>query len=620
MKLYSSLLIAILVCIIPFNYVYSQQSKRTVAVLNFVNAGGVDNNEISILTDRFNSALFNTNVYKILEREKMDALLKEQDFKMSDNCNSTECAVQVGQLLGVEIMVAGKIGKIGQTYTIDARMIDVATGELLKTSSENYKGEKDGLLGLIVSMANTIANKVDISAESLEQELAKLQEQNKKLEEEKNLKAQKDNLKKQEELKAQLASLEQNKTSEKNLQLKTDAEKLKAQEEQKRKQELFTKIEKEKKKQSQAGSEGLTYLQAIQRITELNESIGAVEQEIEAQKQKAITMAVNESPRGEFETQQEYNSRLENNRLKQKQVSDEYDALKIQSRKVYTDELTTIRARKHSIGKERLSLKLGIYNVDGVHFPVTVTEIAEEIPCDSNLIPNYTNLKILVDRENAKRLRENESLLDIKATMFVSAENRLIIDHITIVDPVNQQHYEFATNMNLRELENVSKSGLFVDPRDEKTYATIKVGTQTWMAQNLDFDAGEGSYCYGGSAANCSKHGRLYTWETAKRAAPAGWHLPSTSEFEELLNYLGGPGNKSYLELIECGNSRLNVLFGGWYANSTFTSLGSFAGFWSSSEYNKDNARRLSVSKGTREASLDYFIKNFAFSVRCIKD
>lgn len=135
----------------------AQQSRKTVAVLNLVNAGGVDNNEISILTDRFTSALFNTNTFKVLERDKMNEILKAQDFNMSDNCNSTECAVQVGQLLGVEIMVAGKVGKFGQTYTVDLRMMDIVTGELLKTGAENYKGDKEGLLDVIESMAYKLA-------------------------------------------------------------------------------------------------------------------------------------------------------------------------------------------------------------------------------------------------------------------------------------------------------------------------------------------------------------------------------------------------------------------------------------------------------------------------------
>ncbi len=136
-----------------------QDKKKTIAVLSFVNAGGVDENEISILTDRFNNYLVQSGVYDVLEREKIESILKEQDFALSDNCNSSECAVQVGQLLGMEYMVAGKIGKFGQIYTMDARIIDVSTGKIIMTRSENYKGEKEGLLSMIEGLAYALAGK-----------------------------------------------------------------------------------------------------------------------------------------------------------------------------------------------------------------------------------------------------------------------------------------------------------------------------------------------------------------------------------------------------------------------------------------------------------------------------
>ncbi len=89
MKRFVTGYIVIIMTVFIANPIFAQtQKKKTIAVLNFVNSGGVDKNEISILTDRFNNYLVNTNVYKVLEREKMDAILKEQDFTMSDNCNA----------------------------------------------------------------------------------------------------------------------------------------------------------------------------------------------------------------------------------------------------------------------------------------------------------------------------------------------------------------------------------------------------------------------------------------------------------------------------------------------------------------------------------------------------
>ena len=78
----------------------------------------------------------------------------------------------------------------------------------------------------------------------------------------------------------------------------------------------------------------------------------------------------------------------------------------------------------------------------------------------------------------------------------------------------------------------------FTDPRDGKFYKTVKIGGQVWMAENLSY-AAEGSKCYNNEEANGAKYGRLYDWETAKKACPAGWHLPSDEEWTALENAVG---------------------------------------------------------------------------------
>ena len=77
---------------------------------------------------------------------------------MTDQCNSAECAVQIGQLLGVQAMIAGDIGKVGQTYTLDLRMVDVSTGKIIKTHNEDYKGEIDGLLAIMKKASEKFAD------------------------------------------------------------------------------------------------------------------------------------------------------------------------------------------------------------------------------------------------------------------------------------------------------------------------------------------------------------------------------------------------------------------------------------------------------------------------------
>jgi uncharacterized protein (TIGR02145 family) len=90
-------------------------------------------------------------------------------------------------------------------------------------------------------------------------------------------------------------------------------------------------------------------------------------------------------------------------------------------------------------------------------------------------------------------------------------------------------------------------SGTFKDSRDGITYKTVKIGTQTWLANNLAFKASSGCYEYDNNKANATTFGYLYTWETAKNVCPTGWHLPSMAEWTTLITNTGGEktaGNK----------------------------------------------------------------------------
>ena len=81
--------------------------------------------------------------------------------------------------------------------------------------------------------------------------------------------------------------------------------------------------------------------------------------------------------------------------------------------------------------------------------------------------------------------------------------------------------------------------GTLHDARDGKTYRTVTIGSQTWMAENLNFEMAE-SYCYADEPHYCRKYGRLYLWRAAMDACPEGWHLPSKEEYATLIEFVGG--------------------------------------------------------------------------------
>jgi len=84
------------------------------------------------------------------------------------------------------------------------------------------------------------------------------------------------------------------------------------------------------------------------------------------------------------------------------------------------------------------------------------------------------------------------------------------------------------------------QKGTFTDRRDKQTYKTVKIGKQTWMAENINYQTESGSWCYNDSASYCKKYGRLYDWKTATTVCPKGWKLPSREDWGSLVQAVGG--------------------------------------------------------------------------------
>lgn len=144
-----------LLIIFSFNC-YSEEMKTTAAVMDLQAEEGVSASVSRMLSDYLRTLLVNTNEFTIVTRENMEQVLKEQAFQLS-GCTSQECIVQVGQLLGVRKMFAGSIGKVGQTYQINLKVIDIESGKIEKAETELCpKCEEDNLYTSLQSIVRKI--------------------------------------------------------------------------------------------------------------------------------------------------------------------------------------------------------------------------------------------------------------------------------------------------------------------------------------------------------------------------------------------------------------------------------------------------------------------------------
>jgi len=203
--------------------------------------------------------------------------------------------------------------------------------------------------------------------------------------------------------------------------------------------------------------------------------------------------------------------------------------------------------------------------------------------------------------------------------------------------------------------------GTFTDARDSKTYKSVDIGKQTWMAQNLNYQPSTGnSWCYDNNTSNCnSRYGRLYDWKTAMAGSnassnrvqgvcPNGWHLPSGQEWDTLVAKVGGdsvagiklrgtygwrlPHDEVYFN--GTNDYGFSALPGGYRYNNgdSFFEAGEIGVWWTATENDYDssaaNVRKIDMDNTYVSKCLlwDYYgdecgaEKYSGFSVRCVKN
>ncbi|MCL2260359.1 MAG: tetratricopeptide repeat protein [Fibromonadales bacterium] len=180
--------------------------------------------------------------------------------------------------------------------------------------------------------------------------------------------------------------------------------------------------------------------------------------------------------------------------------------------------------------------------------------------------------------------------------------------------------------------ESQARTDAFTDSRDNKTYKTVKIGNQTWMAQNLDYNL-KGSRCYDNNDANCRKYGRMYNWKDALVACPEGWHLPSDNEWQTLLDFVGGADfagvklkSKEGWNDNDGKNGNGNDEYGflalpGGYANvNKFIEIANFGIWWNSTASDNGTAWRRGMSNKIDGVGRIAISQGFFLSVRCVQN
>jgi uncharacterized protein (TIGR02145 family) len=195
-------------------------------------------------------------------------------------------------------------------------------------------------------------------------------------------------------------------------------------------------------------------------------------------------------------------------------------------------------------------------------------------------------------------------------------------------------------------------------PYEGETYKTVVIGTQTWMARNLNYNA-SGSKCYDDDPAKCATYGRLYDWATAmalpsscnstscssqinakhRGICPSGWHIPSNADWDKLVRYVDGSSGTSslynsptaarYLKAASGWNNSGNgedtygfAALPGGLGNSSglFNTVGNDGYWWSATEDNASHAYYRGMGYNSEYVRYYGNYKVGLFSVRCLQD
>ncbi len=604
----------IIIIISLFSVLQAQtEERKNLAIYTFTGLGVTDI-EARVISDRIRVEIAKIGTFDTIERGLMEQILEEQALQLSGLCEESSCLVEVGRILAVHYMVGGSVSKIGNLYSIEARVIDVESGKIITSVTEDYNGPIENLL---VQTTKIVASKLS------------------------------------------------GKDAASSFVLTGTCDLL--------------------VKSSPPG--GTIYLNnkpvgdvtpyKLQGIREGNyliqvrngNLVGSQSLILKKYEQKEITLNLK---------REEFIIRIQSEPIGAYVVIDNQNIGKTPVDYVVVDTTRQYNVHLKKDGYFDISdisffdgenlLRLN-YNLEVCGRLKIITTKNAVITINNIPIDSVGILKIIIDDEkSAISFVKNKFQRFIKPTLAKEVNQKTWqLDQLRLMDYSisieEEERYPFVIQTSLTELAlsreivylNNNKIDKNVTPLadiDGNIYKMIKIGNQTWMAENLRVtryrngdanspitakrlsDENIGTYSvYNNDMNNIYPYGYFYNWYAVtdiRDLAPEGWHIPSIEEWKILINYLGGrdvAGNKlKASDMWENGSSGDNssgftALPGGYCNNRNqfYNDIGLAGYYWLKSDYNDTNSMSMQLTFGSN-AFIKRIGKEYDISVRCIKD
>lgn len=137
-----------------------QQVDQIIIGILDLDPNNVDAGETVAITNRLRFYLGEQAIFQVIERQKMDEMIDEVGFQLSGACDTDECVVQVGKILGARKMVAGSVSKVGTIYSLQIRLVDIETSTIEFQALSDVSGVEEMLMTATRDVAEALAQKV----------------------------------------------------------------------------------------------------------------------------------------------------------------------------------------------------------------------------------------------------------------------------------------------------------------------------------------------------------------------------------------------------------------------------------------------------------------------------